>query len=348
MTILRTTLVERESTKMASPSRVGENREACSQQEATSNPMVADKKSHRIGVDLGGTKIEAIALDAMGEVVWRERVATPKDSATEIYDAITALVLRGEREVGITCSVGIGTPGSLSPRTGLLRGSNTVVLNGQPFKQEIEARLKREIRMANDANCFALSEAVDGAGRGAQSVFGVIFGTGCGGGVVIDGKIQNGLHAIAGEWGHNPLPWAEDDELPPAHASEPTRGAHRCYCGKWGCIETWLSGTGISKHFLDGTIATKDIVARAANGDDVAERYLQRVEDRMARALATIINILDPEVIVLGGGVSNIDRIYENVPPLLPKYVISEFVETKLVKNVHGDSSGVRGAAWLW
>ncbi len=295
----------------------------------------------RIGVDLGGTKIEAIALSRIGTIVWRERVATPNTSAASIYDAIAALVLRGEKAVGASCTVGIGTPGSLSPRTGLLRGSNTVVLNGQPIKQEIESRLAREIRIANDANCFALSEAVDGAGKGAQSVFGVIFGTGCGGGIVIDGKIQNGLHAIAGEWGHNPLPWPMDDELK-------GKGALDCYCGKSGCIETWLSGTGIAKHFLDGSIATKDIVARAAGGDAVAEDYLQRVEDRIARALATVVNLLDPETIVLGGGVSNIDRIYANVPPLLPKYVFSEFVETKVLKNLHGDSSGVRGAAWLW
>jgi fructokinase len=315
--------------------------------------------THRIGVDLGGTKIEAIALDKAGQLAWRERVATPKTSAADIYDAIAALVLRGDKAVGASCSVGIGTPGSLSPKTGLLRGSNTVVLNGQPVRQEIEVRLAREIRIANDANCFALSEAVDGAGKGAQSVFGVIFGTGCGGGVVVDGKIQNGLHAIAGEWGHNPLPWPTDDELPPQTNHEPppqvdasaapaSRGAHRCYCGKWSCIETWLSGTGITKHFLDGSVATKDIVTRAASGDAIAEDYLQRVEDRMARALATVVNLLDPEIIVLGGGVSNIDRIYANVPPLLSKYVFSEFVETKVLKNVHGDSSGVRGAAWLW
>jgi fructokinase len=297
--------------------------------------------TRRIGVDLGGTKIEAIAIDEAGNILWRERVATPKASAEEIYDAIAALVLRGERGVGAACTVGVGTPGSLSPKTGLMRGSNTVVLNGQPVKQEIETRLKREIRIANDANCFALSEAVDGAGKGAKSVFGVIFGTGCGGGVVIDSKIQNGLHAIAGEWGHNPLPWPMDDELA-------ERGAHRCYCGKWGCIETWLSGTGVAKHFLDGSAASKEIVTRAASGDAIAENYLQRVEDRMARSLATVINILDPEIIVLGGGVSNIDRIYANVPPLLPKYVFSEFVDTKVKKNSHGDSSGVRGAAWLW
>jgi fructokinase len=215
-------------------------------------------------------------------------------------------------------------------------------LNGQPIKEFIEARLSREIRVANDANCFALSEAVDGAGAGASSVFGVIFGTGCGAGVVIDRKIVNGLHSIAGEWGHNPLPWTNDDEL------DNNRGAHRCYCGKWGCIETWLSGTGIAKHFADGSTTTATIVQRAASGDHDAEQYLRRVEDRMARALASIINVLDPDVIVLGGGVSNVDRIYSNVPPLLPKYVFSEFVETKVLKNAHGDSGGVRGAAWLW
>jgi fructokinase len=295
-----------------------------------------------MGVDLGGTKIEAVVIDASGSIVWRERTATPRESADLIYDAVATLVMRGESAVATRCSVGIGTPGSLSPRTGLLRGSNTVVLNGQPIKESLESRLRREIRIANDANCFALSEAVDGAGSGASSVFGVIFGTGCGAGVVIERKIVNGLHSIAGEWGHNPLPWPNDDEL------DNDRGAHRCYCGKWGCIETWLSGSGITKHFADGSTPTKEIVLRAASGDSEAEQYLQRVEDRMARALASIINILDPEVIVLGGGVSNIDRIYSNVPPLLPRYVFSEFVETKLVKNVHGDSSGVRGAAWLW
>lgn len=295
-----------------------------------------------MGVDLGGTKIEAVVIDASGSIVWRERTATPRESADLIYDAVATLVMRGESAVAARCSVGIGTPGSLSPRTGLLRGSNTVVLNGQPIRELLESRLRREIRIANDANCFALSEAVDGAGSGASSVFGVIFGTGCGAGVVIERKIVNGLHSIAGEWGHNPLPWPNDDEL------DNDRGARCCYCGKWGCIETWLSGTGITKHFADGSTPTKDIVLRAASGDSEAEQYLQRVEDRMARALASIINVLDPEVIVLGGGVSNIDRIYSNVPPLLPRYVFSEFVETKLVKNVHGDSSGVRGAAWLW
>ena len=293
---------------------------------------------YRIGVDLGGTKIEAVALAAGGTVAWRERVPTPKASADDIYDAIAGLVTRCETGLNATASVGIGTPGSLSPKTGLLRGSNTVMLNGQPVKQALANRLKREIRMANDANCFALSEAVDGAGKGAAIVFGVILGTGVGGGVVINCKSVNGLHAIAGEWGHNPLPWpAEDEHL-----------GTRCYCGKFGCIETWLSGPGIAAHFGDGSVPTVEIVKRAGRGDAAAESYLQRVEDRLARALATVINVLDPDVVVLGGGVSNIARLYENVPKLLPRYVFSEFVETKIAPNVHGDSSGVRGAAWLW
>ena len=300
--------------------------------------MSMQSTRYRVGVDLGGTKIEAVALGGDGAVAWRERVPTPKTSADDIYNAIAGLVVRGEAVLNATASVGIGTPGSLSPKTGLLRGSNTVVLNGQPVKQALEARLKREVRMANDANCFALSEAVDGAGKGAAGVFGVILGTGVGGGVVINRQIVNGLHAIAGEWGHNPLPWPTDDELP----------GTRCYCGKHGCIETWLSGPGIAAHFAGGSTATTEIVQRAEAGDAPAEAYLQRVEDRLARSLATIINVIDPDVIVLGGGVSNIDRLYENVPRQLPKYVFSEFVETKIARNVHGDSGGVRGAAWLW
>ena len=304
-------------------------------------PIATNDCSLRIGIDLGGTKIEAVALDVHGDVAWRERVLTPKQSADAIYEAIKGLVERCETALAASASVGIGTPGSLSPKTGLLRGSNTVMLNGQPVQQALQARLQRDVRMANDANCFALSEAVDGAGKGAASVFGVILGTGVGGGIVINGHIVNGLHAIAGEWGHNPLPWPVPDELP----------GRQCYCGKYGCIETWLSGPGIAAHFADdgnSNAATVDIVARAAAGDAAAEAYLQRVEDRLARALATLINMIDPEVIVLGGGVSNIERLYLNVPPLLPKYVFSEFVETRIARNVHGDSGGVRGAAWLW
>jgi fructokinase len=308
-----------------------------------SEPRTSSPDAIRIGVDLGGTKIEAVALSSAGEVMWRERVATPKESAAAIYDAIAALVARCETALHGTAqaSVGVGTPGSLSPRTGLLRGSNTVALNGQPIQRELEARLQRTVRIANDANCFALSEAVDGAGKGAASVFGVIMGTGVGAGIVINGRIHDGPHGIAGEWGHNPLPWPQDDELP-------ARGARRCYCGKDGCIETWLSGPGIGKHFADGSLSAAEIVKRADAGDAAADDYLARVEDRIARSLATIINVLDPDVIVLGGGASNIQRFYANVPRLLPKYVFSEFVETKVLRNVHGDSGGVRGAAWLW
>jgi len=300
--------------------------------------------SLRLGVDLGGTKTEAVVLDAAGAERWRHRIATPKQTAESICDAIAGLVADAEAAVAGRCSVGIGTPGSLSPHSGLLRGSNTVVLNGKPVRQMLEQRLGREVRIANDANCFALSEAVDGAGRGAKTVFGAILGTGVGAGVVIDGKVLEGLHGIGGEWGHNPLPWPEGDELPVALGGR----ANVCYCGKPGCIETWLSGTGIQAHFGDGSIHSADIVTRAAAGDVASESYLRRVEDRMARAFATIINVLDPDVIVLGGGVSNIERFYASVPPLLPKYVFSEYVATRFVRNVHGDSSGVRGAAWLW
>ncbi len=303
--------------------------------------MNAQSNPWRIGVDLGGTKIEAVVISPSGDLVWRERMPTPQSGAGEIVQAIALLVLKAEAAAGAPCSVGVGTPGSISPRTQLLRGSNTVALNGQPIKQMLEKVLAREVRIANDANCFALSEAVDGAGHGAQSVFGVIFGTGCGGGLVVNRAVHAGLHGIAGEWGHNPLPWPKADELEGS-------GAHQCYCGKHGCIETWLSGTGISRHFRDGKLKTQDVVSLAATGDDQAEYYLQQVEDRMARSLASVINLFDPDVIVLGGGVSNVSRIYDNVPRLLSKYVFSDYVETPIRKNVHGDSSGVRGAAWLW
>ena len=304
-------------------------------------PSLANPPSHRLGVDLGGTKTEAIVLDATGRELWRERVPTASTSAESICDGIAALVMRAEEEVGVRWTVGVGTPGSLSPRSGLLRGSNTVVLNGLPVKQMLEGRLGRAVRIENDANCFALSEAVDGAGRGARVVFGAILGTGVGSGIIIDGKALIGMHGIAGEWGHNPLPWPQADEMP-------GNGAHRCYCGKDGCIETWLSGPGQQAHFGDGDIPLPRIVQRAADGDDAADAYLQRVEDRMARAFASVINVLDPDVIVLGGGASNIERFFDRVPPLLGRYVFSEFVATRFVRNVHGDSSGVRGAAWLW
>ena len=295
----------------------------------------------RIGIDLGGTKIEAVVLDETGQERFRERVATPQGDYPGILDALHGLVSRAEQAVGETCTVGIGTPGAISPATGLMKNSNSVVLNGKPLRVDLKRVLGREIRIMNDANCFALSEAVDGAAAGAEVVFGVIVGTGCGAGVVVQAHALSGPNAIAGEWGHNPLPWPNDDErLGPA-----------CYCGKHGCIETWLSGTGFAKTFARETglsLKAPEIVARAEAGDAICESALQRYEDRMARGLAHVINILDPDVIVLGGGMSNVQRLYTNVPALWGKYVFSDRVDTRLVAPKYGDSSGVRGAAWLW
>lgn len=295
----------------------------------------------RIGIDLGGTKIEAIVLDDAGSVRFRERVPTPQGDYAGTLAAINGLVTRAERAVGRACTVGIGTPGAISPASGLMKNSNSTVLNGKPLKQDLEQLLGREIRMANDANCFALSEAVDGAAAGAEVVFGVIVGTGCGAGVVVRGHALTGPNAIAGEWGHNPLPWPNDDERPgPA-----------CYCGKRGCIETWLSGTGFAREFArehGEELDAPGIVAHAELGDPVCERALREYEDRMARSLAHVINILDPDFIVLGGGMSNVRRLYDNVPKLWGRYVFSDRVNTRLVAPLHGDSSGVRGAAWLW
>ncbi len=294
----------------------------------------------RLGVDLGGTKIEAVVLRDDGSIAARERVPTPKDDARTIVLAVRDLVLAVERTAGERCTVGIGTPGALSKRTGLLRNSNTVVLNGHPLDREIADALGRPIRMENDANCFTLSEAMDGAAAGARVVFGVIVGTGCGGGIAIDGEVLTGPNAIAGEWGHNPLPWPSEEEQPgPA-----------CYCGKRGCLETWLSGPGFARDHAahaggEASAITVESLARA--GDLLAIASLERYCDRLARALATVINVLDPDVIVLGGGMSNVERLYERVPELLPRWVFSDFVATRVVRPVHGDSSGVRGAAWL-
>ncbi len=295
----------------------------------------------RIGIDLGGTKIEGIALDDDGEQIWRQRINTPAGDYEATLQAIADLVMQIETETGNKASIGIGTPGALSPRTGLLRNSNSVCMNGKPVKQDIEQKLSREIRISNDANCFALSEAIDGAAQGAAVVFGVIIGTGTGAGIVVNGHVLEGPNAIAGEWGHNPLPWPEDDERPgPA-----------CYCGKRGCIETFLSGPGLSQAYenLSSTrMSAIDIVARAKAADPVAVRCIEAYEDRMARSLAHVINILDPDVIVLGGGMSNIRRLYGNVPQLIKKYVFSDVLNTRLLAPKYGDSSGVRGAAWLW
>ncbi len=282
----------------------------------------------RIGIDLGGTKIEAIALDGSGREVFRKRIASPRGDYAATLESIGSLV--GEAGAG---SVGIGTPGAISRVNGLVKNANSTWLNGKPLKQDLERALGREVRIENDANCFALSEAVDGAGKGAEVVFGVILGTGVGGGIVVRGRLIHGANAIAGEWGHNPLPLpaAGDLPLPP------------CYCGRAGCIETYLSGPGLAADYERVTgrrVPTEEVVSD--------EKTMARYEDRLARALAGVINVLDPDVIVLGGGMSNVARLYTEVPRLWTRYVFSDRVATRLSPPVHGDSSGVRGAAWLW
>lgn len=295
----------------------------------------------RIGVDLGGTKIEAIALAPDGVVRARRRIATPQGDYEATLRAVAALVAAIEGEVGERGSVGVGTPGAVSARTGRMKNCNSTWLNGRPLGADLQAALGRAVRLANDANCFALSEATDGAAAGAAVVFGVILGTGVGGGIVVGGQVVAGANAIAGEWGHNPLPWPHDDERPgPA-----------CYCGRAGCIETFLSGPGLAAdHARDAgrTLDANAIAQRAAAGDGAAAAALARYADRLARALAHVINVLDPDVVVLGGGVSNIDALYDAVPRRWGRYVFSDAVVTRLVRNRHGDASGVRGAAWLW
>jgi predicted NBD/HSP70 family sugar kinase len=295
----------------------------------------------RLGIDLGGTKTEIIALDERRTELLRRREPTPAGD----YDATLALIARlvreTEGEVGKRGSIGIGAPGALSPATQRIRNSNSTCLNGRPLKEDLERAIGREIRIANDANCFALSEAVDGAARNVRVAFGVILGTGVGGGIVIHGRVLGGVNAIAGEWGHNALPWPQADELP----------GPLCYCGKSGCIETFVSGTGLSRDHFEATgekLAPARIVERAGAGDTPAEATLARYEGRLARALASVVNVLDPDVIVLGGGVSNIERLYSNVPRLWTSWIFSDVVRTRLVPNYHGDSSGVRGAALLW
>ena len=297
--------------------------------------------NYRIGVDLGGTKIEAIVLDQQGEEVSRQRVSTPKDDYQKILLTVADLVEEVEDGLNEVATIGICTPGAISPDTGLLKNSNTVCMNGKSIRHDLVSLLGREIRIANDANCFALSEAVDGAAAGASIVFGVIVGTGTGGGIIINHNVLTGRHAISGEWGHNPLPWPTEEEL----------NGPECYCGKKGCIETYLSGPGMTRdHEAHGGdhAQPQEIVEMAGLDFERAEVTLQRYEDRMARSLATVINILDPKVIVLGGGMSNIERLYTNVPKLLHKYVFSDVVSTPILPPKFGDSSGVRGAAWLW
>jgi fructokinase len=295
----------------------------------------------RIGIDLGGTKIEGIALDEQGNELLRKRVATPQHSYPKTVQAIIDLITHLETETGQQGTIGIGIPGAISPATGLVKNANSTWLIGQPLQHDLEQQLARQIKIENDANCFVVSEATDGAARGAEVAFGVIVGTGTGGGVYVRGHSIVGANAIGGEWGHNPLPWPREDEYP----------GRDCYCGKKGCIETWLSGPGFAyDHKLSSgqDRNSREIVQLAEQGDPLAEASLERYEHRMAKSLASVINILDPEIIVLGGGMSNVQRLYTNVPKLWASYVFSDRVDTRLVPPQHGDSSGVRGAAWLW
>jgi fructokinase len=285
--------------------------------------------SLRIGIDIGGTKIEALALDRAGREVFRKRVPTPRGDYDRTIEAVKALV--GEAGLG---SVGVGIPGAMSQATGLIKNANSTWLIGKPLKQDLEKAIGREVRLENDANCFALSEALDGAGKGAAVVFGVILGTGVGGGVVVNGKVLTGANAIAGEWGHNPLPLPQPEDLP----------LPQCYCGRAGCIETYLSGPGLARDHERTTgkrLSPEEIVSL---GDQSLERYVKR----LARALASVINVLDPDVIVLGGGMSNVGALYTGVPRHWGPHVFSDRVATRLARPVHGDASGVRGAAWLW
>jgi fructokinase len=293
---------------------------------------------HRIGIDLGGTKIEIVVLAADGSERLRYRIDTPQGYQASL-GAIARLVEDTEAQLGITATVGIGIPGVISPVNGLVKNANSIALNGNPFDRDISALLRREVRVENDANCFALSEAADGAGMGHGLVFGVILGTGCGGGVVLDGKVVHGRNRLTGEWGHNPLPRPRLDELPGPH----------CWCGHWGCLETWISGPALARD-CDGAGAqdASTLPTRAAAGDVKAQAALDRHADRLARGLANVINLLDPDVIVLGGGLSNMDHLYTVLPGLLRRHVFSDFVRTPILRNRHGDSSGVRGAAWLW
>ena len=301
----------------------------------------------RIGLDLGGTKVEGIAIAEDGRETLRRRIAAPRGDYANTLAALTGLVHDMERGLGVRGTVGVGIPGTISPATGFVRNSNSTWLNGRPLAEDLPRLLDREVRFANDANCFALSEATDGAAAGVDVVFGVIIGTGTGGGIVVRRQLLVGANAIAGEWGHNPLPAPRGHESP----------GPLCYCGRSGCIETFLSGPGLARDYAENCPSpgsgqaggtAEEIAARATAGEALADAALARYEERMARALASVINVLDPDVIVLGGGLSNIDRLYRNVPRLWLPHIFSDRVTTRLVRAMHGDSSGVRGAAWLW
>jgi len=295
----------------------------------------------RIGIDLGGTKIEAIALADDGKALLRRRVPTPAGDYRAILDAVASLVAATEKELGRDGSIGIACPGAISATTGLIKNSNTTVLIGKPLDRDLATRLGQPMRLENDANCFTLSEAVDGAGTHGRVVFGVILGTGVGGGIVIDRQLVTGHNRVAGEWGHNPLPWPRPDEFPGA----------QCYCGKSGCIETFLSGSGIARDYCARTgkrLAAEQIVEAAGTGDGEAQKSLEAFRDRLARGLAAVVNMLDPDVIVIGGGLSNIMPLYTALPALVARHAFSDTIDTPIVRAAHGDSSGVRGAAWLW
>jgi len=294
--------------------------------------------SYRIGIDLGGTKTEILLLDEEGDALLRRRVPTPT-GYKEALDTIAGLVRATEAQAGVKASVGVGIPGCISPATGLVKNANSNALNGHPFDKDLGALLGREIRVANDANCFALSEATDGAAAGLPVVFGVIIGTGCGGGIVVNGRILEGKHRLAGEWGHTPLPWPTADELP----------LRPCWCGQVGCLETYLAGPAVAFE-CDGPGArdATQVLTRAAAGEVAAQAALDRHAQRLARALAVVTNMLDPDAIVLGGGLSNLPHLYEVLPGLMRPYVFSDVVTPNIVRATHGDSSGVRGAAWLW
>jgi fructokinase len=294
----------------------------------------------RIGVDFGGSKIEAAALDAAGAFLARVRAPNPGSYEASI-GVVCDLIAAVEAQAGARGTVGIGTPGSISPRTGTMRNANSVWLNGRTFREDIARALGRDVRIANDANCLALSEVVDGAAMGARVAFAAVLGTGCGGGLVVDGRLVEGAHGVGGEWGHNPLPWPSHDEL----------RIDTCWCGKRGCLETWISGTALERDFArsHGTVANAvAIVAAARNGDEEAGAALDRYVDRLARALATVCNLVDPDGIVLGGGMSNVGELYERLPQAIPAYVFSDTWSARIAPARWGDSSGVRGAARLW
>ena len=309
--------------------------------EAFGRISVGRKVGMRIGIDVGGTKIEGILLNSHGDELERLRVEAPRHDYVKTLEAVGKLVEQIEKPLGIAANVGVGIPGAVSPSTGLIKNANSIWLNGRSLQEDLNRRLQRSVRLANDADCFTVSEATDGAGAGARLVFGVILGTGVGGGLCWQGCLLTGPNAIVGEWGHNPLPWPEDEERP----------GPDCYCGRKGCLETFLSGPGLQREYFrktDHDLHPRDIDAQALQGNTEAERYLRVYEGRLARGLASVINIVDPDVIVLGGGVSHIERLYENVPKVWERWVFSDRVDTQLVRAKHGDSSGVRGAAWLW